>query len=1069
MTHFAVFSRGGGILKRGTKTLWTLSLAAVLGAGLVWSPAAVHAEEKENDGELPGMRDAFQYVEGDAKNDILEEAESFPSYFDLRHVKVGDEEVSYVTPVRLQNPYGTCWGFAAISAAESSLLSSGIAAKMGYDVNTLNLSEKQVAYFSTSHINDTNSPQYGEGVYFRDLSESEKTSGSYRYGVGGTTFMATSLFTGGVGPALEYISDPGEQSERNQYLAYRGKKGDKTYWEVPTEYDDEGNPVPESYQSKPLWYSDQDDWSIPEEYRFVQDFKIKDSLVLPSPAGMDERYQYKFRPEAADAIKKQLVEEHREVSITFYAESYLPGQDTTGKKYMSDKWAHFTNRASVTNHMVTIVGYDDDYPRENFNSTTEEGKPAMPEGDGAFLVKNSWGSELNEFPNNGYRHWGLLDGQDVVPYDPDAKAKEGNRATGYFWLSYYDRSISDPEAYVFCEEDPGDEYIDQMDFMNAMRTELFDEEGVQMANVFEADATARLTSIAVLTGVPGAKVSYEIYLLKDGYETPKDGVLIGSGEESFEFGGYHRIELSDPRVLGKGQKYSVIVKEEVEGKDYVPIQMNVNLDSENTYMVGVINRGESYMCRSGKWLDMSEEDNKRNLFDEYHKSYYDNNDIQMDNFPIKAYLKPVTYMDGEEEKVFDGYLNVFNWQEHSRTTFTIFTEQSKLLTAEFRGLAHDMPASWNPAFNWEIGDEELISTEATMGKGQIKVTGLKEGVTTLTLTAGDKLLDGGSHPDDSYGTRLITIIVKKPEVTDVWIDDSDPIYYDGEEKTVSIYCVVFEDEFYDGVEGVDYQVFYENNVDAGTATVTVEGIGKYGGSETVDFEILPAENTLKAKGRTASVQFSDKAQKVALKDAITFSDVGQGTKTYTKMSGDAKLKVDPKTGIITVGAGLAQGSYDVKIKVSAAGDKNHEAGETEVTVKIKVTAPPKTSYSNEWVKGKWYDKNGVQSYKPTASWKKDKKGWYYSDTSGWYPKNCWQKIDGKWYYFHASGYLAMGEYVKGWWLDTKTGACTWPYKASWHKDSKGWWYGDASGWYARNESFIIDGKKYSFDAKGYWK
>ena len=37
----------------------------------------------------------------------------------------------------------------------------------------------------------------------------------------------------------------------------------------------------------------------------------------------------------------------------------------------------------------------------------------QPEGNGAFLIKNSWGSELNEFPNNGYRHWGLLEGQDL--------------------------------------------------------------------------------------------------------------------------------------------------------------------------------------------------------------------------------------------------------------------------------------------------------------------------------------------------------------------------------------------------------------------------------------------------------------------------------------------------------------------------------------------------------------------------------------------------------------------------------------------------------------------------------
>ena len=44
-------------------------------------------------------------------------------------------------PVKLQNPFGTCCGFASIAAAESSLLGSGLAAEDGYDENSLDLSE----------------------------------------------------------------------------------------------------------------------------------------------------------------------------------------------------------------------------------------------------------------------------------------------------------------------------------------------------------------------------------------------------------------------------------------------------------------------------------------------------------------------------------------------------------------------------------------------------------------------------------------------------------------------------------------------------------------------------------------------------------------------------------------------------------------------------------------------------------------------------------------------------------------------------------------------------------------
>jgi len=128
---------------------------------------------------------------------------------------------------------------------------------------------------------------------------------------------------------------------------------------------------------------------------------------------------------------------------------------------------------------------------------------------------------------------------------------------------------------------------------------------------------------------------------------------------------------------------------------------------------------------------------------------------------------------------------------------------------------------------------------------------------------------------------------------------------------------------------------------------------------------------------------------------------------------------------------------------------------------------PAASYSNEWVKGRWYSKNGSQTYKYQGKWHKNGKGWWYGDASGWYARNCWQKIDSKWYYFKASGYAAAREFVKGWWLNA--GSCSWTYKyqARWHKDGKGWWYGDASGWYAKNADYVIDGKQYTFDSKGY--
>ena len=122
--------------------------------------------------------------------------------------------------------------------------------------------------------------------------------------------------------------------------------------------------------------------------------------------------------------------------------------------------------------------------------------------------------------------------------------------------------------------------------------------------------------------------------------------------------------------------------------------------------------------------------------------------------------------------------------------------------------------------------------------------------------------------------------------------------------------------------------------------------------------------------------------------------------------------------------------------------------------------------SNEWINGKWYDVNGNNSYKPTGSWKGNASGWWFEDTSGWYPASCWQKIDHKWYYFDSLGYMASNEWREGYWL-SNNGACEYAGVASWHNGSGGWWYEDNTGWYAYSQWQKIDGSWYYFNSSGY--
>ena len=103
----------------------------------------------------------------------------------------------------------------------------------------------------------------------------------------------------------------------------------------------------------------------------------------------------------------------------------------------------------------------------------------------------------------------------------------------------------------------------------------------------------------------------------------------------------------------------------------------------------------------------------------------------------------------------------------------------------------------------------------------------------------------------------------------------------------------------------------------------------------------------------------------------------------------------------------------------------------------------------------------------TGTWKKNKNGWWYQDANGGYAKNEAREIGGSIYYFDKNGYMVKNQYADGYWYG-KNGARTDDPQAKWHKtkDDK-WWFGDSSGWYAKDQTIIIDGKKYKFDKDGY--
>ena len=772
--------------------------------------------------------DAFDFESEEDANRLDQAAASFPSRFDLRACDTNGDGVmeNYVTPVKLQNPFGTCWGFGATAAAEISLLGSGLAQDDGYGpvadpdngVKELNLSEKHLTVFTFTAINDRNLPQHGEGMQFPEGSTTADKLNN-----GGWMFFATGRYASGMGPNLEDRSglDAGDED----ILVYHGKNSFVDYMKLSIKNDGVYSLVPDSY-------SDQDDWSIPEKYRFMASYRLKESYELPSPASEDEEtWEYCYNEAGTNAIKEQLLAK-RGVTIAFCADTSMPGQSNDNDGYISENWAHYTWDAASPNHAVCIVGWDDNYPKENFV------KGHQPPADGAWIVKNSWGSATeSEFYNNGYRHWGVRN--------------EDGQATGYFWLSYYDQSITAPEAFAFDKSNVGSSfYIEQHDFMpvNEVNEITVDTE-TGMANVFRADGDARLSELSFQTATPGAKVTYAVFLLDENFEHPTKGTPVLTGSATYPYGGFHKVTLPESQQVDvkAGQLFSVAIKEETPSGKWcyvLPENMNgelMELFGAVSSSVSVINPKESYFYTDSAWHDMSDTEFLDVMLGE---GYTDM--MTIDNFPIKAYLEPTGPAPDDDidpdpslycEPDYNGQLTMNLTCEDE---LTLYVDASTNVSVYFDGKLGDITDP-SQTITWTSSDPSVFSISPINdtnenNDGRKKLTGVSLGTAKLTVDAGP------------YGKKTVNVSVEKRALEFALLENYE-LPYTGkpvEPKVSFVYGSQLPDEdLSDLEEGKDYKVEYRDNIRCGTAQAVITGLGEYEGSvlsdEMTSFVIVPAK------------------------------------------------------------------------------------------------------------------------------------------------------------------------------------------------------------------------------------
>lgn len=212
------------------------------------------------------------------------------------------------------------------------------------------------------------------------------------------------------------------------------------------------------------------------------------------------------------------------------------------------------------NHLVSIVGWDDEYKASNFSGSTNG---STPESDGAWLCRNSWGSA-----------WGN---------------------NGYFWISYEDATIG--YFYSF-EAEPADNYDNIYQYDGAGFNCSISYE--KSANIFKSKSLEELKAVSFyLRGCYDYII--DIYLEKDGgMSNPSDGMLVYSQTGTLETPGYHTVKLDNSVILDSGIKYAVCVQ-------------FISKDGSTAYTYA--ERGDDYSSEAGqsfmytgvnKWTDTKE-------------------------------------------------------------------------------------------------------------------------------------------------------------------------------------------------------------------------------------------------------------------------------------------------------------------------------------------------------------------------------------------------------------------------------------------------------------------------------
>ncbi|MBQ2061430.1 MAG: InlB B-repeat-containing protein, partial [Oscillospiraceae bacterium] len=329
-----------------------LLLAVLLVLGMI--PTALAAPNRTEEtqsamratGRLTSIRRG-----GDPAGDAIQStpnlpAADLPSSYDSRLY-------GYITPVRNQGDYNTCWTFGAAACCEAYMIKHGVlVGETGQPADTsLNLSEYHLAYYTYTDAYDAEGMLTGDKTYFL----SSHPAGNF-------------LEAGGTGELVSYplMRWTGLADESDPALVY----GAASTAGLGSEHAYQNNVA--HVQSVKHFFGS----NIEEVKRHVMEYGAGSMGVRISNAS---------------------------------GTAYHGGVNTANGTicWIQSAVAYQDTGFYYADHDVTVVGWDDSYAKENFN------QGYRPTKDGAWIVKNSWGTDIG---NDGYFYVSYEDSATCASY-----------------------------------------------------------------------------------------------------------------------------------------------------------------------------------------------------------------------------------------------------------------------------------------------------------------------------------------------------------------------------------------------------------------------------------------------------------------------------------------------------------------------------------------------------------------------------------------------------------------------------------------------------------------------------